>query len=265
MLAGLDKLQDFRDRLIFTRHRLYRSQSFREDTRSIKQLLIKRSNLGEPLAGEFAALHANDVEPFKSCVLSVDQPERNDITTNAADAAHHDLGSDPCELVDRGQAADEDEVANLTVPAQCRGSGEDDVVADLAIMSDMAAIHEVAAVADARDATTANGAGIHRYRLADSTVLTDLEFGRFTTIAQGLRGSAQGSKRIDRAAGADGRVPHQVDVPDQFAIRADDDVTANHAVRPDRRAFADHSAVFNPRGWIDRSHRGAHLSRSDLE
>jgi hypothetical protein len=42
---------------------------------------------------------------------------------------------------------------------------------------------------------------------------------------------------------------------DQIAVSADDDVTADDAVGTDRRAFADHSAVLNSRGGIDRAHR----------
>ena len=46
-----------------------------------------------------------------------------------------------------------------------------------------------------------------------------------------------------------------MDVTDQLAIGADDDVATDDAVGTDRGALADHSAVLNPRGGIDRAHR----------
>jgi hypothetical protein len=46
-----------------------------------------------------------------------------------------------------------------------------------------------------------------------------------------------------------------MDMPDQFAIWANHRVAADDAVRTNRGAFADHSAIFNPRGGIDRAHR----------
>src|SRR5580704_12652102 len=89
-----------------------------------------------------------------------------------------------------------------------RGRGrEDDVIADLAVMSHMAAIHEVAAVADAGNAAAADRAGIHGHRLADGAALADLQPGRFTAIAERLRRRAKRGERIDRAAGADAGVP----------------------------------------------------------
>src|ERR1700748_3938046 len=44
---------------------------------------------------------------------------------------------------------------------------------------------------------------------------------------------------------------------DQLAVRADNNVAADNTVGTDRRALADHSAIFNPRGGIDRAHRGS--------
>jgi len=46
-----------------------------------------------------------------------------------------------------------------------------------------------------------------------------------------------------------------VHVRDQLAVRADHDMGPDDAVRTDRRALADHSAILNPRGGIDRNHR----------
>src|SRR4051794_28725675 len=118
----------------------------------MKQLLIERSYQSKPLAREFTALHADDVEAFEDGVLAIDEAERNDVAAHAADAADHHLRSDPGELMHRGQPADKNKIADLAVAAQGRRRRKDDVVADLAVVTDMAAVHEVSAFADAGNA-----------------------------------------------------------------------------------------------------------------
>ena len=54
----------------------------------------------------------------------------------------------------------------------------------------------------------------------------------------------------------DHRVIHHT-MRDQLAVRADNDVGSDDAVGTDRGPLADHSAIFNPRGGIDRIHKPA--------
>src|SRR5438477_7230908 len=126
---------------------------------------------------------------------------------------------------------------------------------DLAIVPDMAAIHEIAAVTDPRDAAARDRAGIHGHGFADGAARTDLKLREFAAIAQRLRWRTQRHEGIDRAALADRGLRRDVDVTDELAVGADDDVAANDTVWTDRGALADHSAVLNPRGGIDRAHR----------
>src|SRR3954463_13272432 len=113
----------------------------------MKQLLIERAHYGKPLPRKLAALHADDVEAFEHGILAVHQAERNDVAAHAADAADHHLRSDPRELMHRGKAADENKIADLAVAAQGRRRRENHVIADLAVVADMAAIHEISAIA----------------------------------------------------------------------------------------------------------------------
>src|SRR5713226_3110714 len=115
VLAVADEGQDFRDRGILSRQRLHRIQTLGENAGAVKQLLIKRSHRGEPLARELAALHADDVETFEARILTVDEAERNDVAANAADSANHHLRPDPRELMHRGQPADKNKIADLAV------------------------------------------------------------------------------------------------------------------------------------------------------
>src|SRR4051794_23531318 len=120
VLAVVDKGEDFRDRGILLRHWLYHLQSLGKNPRAMKQLLIKRPHSRQPVPGEVAAFHADDVETFEARILAVGEAEWNDIAAHAADAADHHLRSDPRELVHRRQAADENEIANLAVAAERR-------------------------------------------------------------------------------------------------------------------------------------------------
>src|SRR6266567_2804724 len=87
VLGVADKGEDLGDRRILSCHRLHLDQPFGEDAGPVKQLLIERAHRREPLFGEFAALHADDIEAFKARILAIDQPERNNVAANAADPA----------------------------------------------------------------------------------------------------------------------------------------------------------------------------------
>src|SRR5580698_1850787 len=261
MLAGIDEGEDFGNRRIRHSERARRIQPFGKDPGRFKQLLIERPDRGEPLTRKLAAFHADNVEAFETRILTVYKAIRNDVAANAADATDHGLLTNACELMHGRQAADENKIADLTMSAERRRGCENDVVADLAIVTHVAAIHEVAAVADAGSAAAADCAGAHRDRLPDRATVADLKFRRFTAIAQRLRRAPEGSERIDGTAGADRRVPHHMDMGNQLAVSADPDIAADHAIWADRRALADHSAVFNPRGRVDRGHRGVRVSR----
>src|SRR6202451_2004847 len=120
MLVVGDEGQDFGDRGVLGRHRLHCVQPLGEDAGSVKQFLIKRPHGGEPRAGELAPAHADDVEPFQSGVLAVDEAERDHVAADAADAADNHLRPDPRELVYRREAADEDKIADLAMAAEGR-------------------------------------------------------------------------------------------------------------------------------------------------
>src|SRR5260370_37931834 len=79
------------------------------------------------------------------------------------------------------------------------------IVAAVAVMTDMAAVHEISAIADAGNTATANSAGVHGHLFPDGAALADLKPGEFAAIAQRLRRRAERNGRIDRAAVAEHR------------------------------------------------------------
>src|SRR5476651_2305284 len=98
--------------------------------------------------------------------------------------------------------------------AQRRGCREHHVVADAAVVTDMAAIHEVSALAHPGNAAAGDCAGVHGRLLSDGAALANLEAGKFTAIAQGLRRRSQRDAGMDRAAIADGGPGGNVYTPD---------------------------------------------------
>ena len=76
-----------------------------------------------------------------------------------------DMAAEKCMIVDADVAAEHDIV------------GERDFVTNVAIVADMAPDHERAAIADAGDAATVFGAGVHGHALAQVAVRADDEFG----------------------------------------------------------------------------------------
>src|SRR5262249_57479011 len=135
------------------RHCLHACEPGCEDAGSVKQLLVERANRRHPLAGKLASLHADEVEAFKRRMLAVDQAERDNVATHTTNAANHHLRADPGELMHRGETANVDEVADLTMTAKRCGGREDYVVADHTIVPDMGIVHEESAFAAPGHAT----------------------------------------------------------------------------------------------------------------
>src|ERR1700688_934890 len=90
MLSSIDEVQDFRNRRIGARQIPELVQALGEHAGSVKQLHIKRSDRGQPLAAELAPLHADHVEARHPAELGVYQPERDHaVAPRRARADHH--------------------------------------------------------------------------------------------------------------------------------------------------------------------------------
>src|SRR5882762_7584997 len=255
MLSGIDESQDFRDGGIRTRQMPHLVQTLGKDAGPVKQLLIKRSYHREALAGELAAFHADDVEADEACELAVRKAKRDHVAAHPGEPAHHHLRAHPAELMHRRQAADENKIADLGVATQRRRGGKSHVIPHDAVVTDVAAIHEITAIPNPGNAATGHRPGVHGHLFPEGAAPADLKTGHLAAIAMGLRRRAQRNEWVDGAAVTDGGLRRDVHMRDQLAIRADHDMGPDDAVGTDRGALADHSAILDPRGGIDRTHR----------
>src|SRR5215212_929896 len=71
MLALRDEGEDFGDRRILAGELLHRIQPLGKDAGAVKQLLVERAHFRHAVLGELAARHADDVQRFEACILSV--------------------------------------------------------------------------------------------------------------------------------------------------------------------------------------------------
>ena len=125
----------------------------------------------------------------------------------------------------------------------------------MAVVPDMAAVHEVAAVADPRDARRPHRAGIHGDAFADRAAGADHEPGQLALVAQRLRWGAERGERIDRAIRRR-CVVCAVTLTCAISLVRRRSRHAGRSCKRDRsRPLADHGAILDPRGRIDRTHQ----------
>jgi len=76
---------------------------------------------------------------------------------------------------------------SLWPPSVAEGR-KDHVVAHDAVVTDMAAVHEITAIADTGNATAGRRSGVHGHLLPEGAALADLQPGEFAAITQDCGG-----------------------------------------------------------------------------
>src|SRR5262245_10781397 len=198
--------------------------------------------------------HADDVEPDEIGERPLHEPERDHVGANPAHADHHRSLADAHELAHRRLAAEGHDVADRHVTAQDHVIVEGHVAADLAVMADMGADHQEAAIAHLGDAAVILGSGIHGDAFANIATGTDHQPGRTAAILDRLRRRAERCERIDHGARADRGVTGNMNMRHQPAAVADRDMRADDAIGADRHVMPDRRASLNAGGWIDCRH-----------
>ena len=131
----------------------------------------------------------------------------------------------------------------------------DDMVADLAVMRDVSAHHEQAAVANAGHHAAAFGAGIHRHVFADRVMAADHETRFLAAVFQILGLEADRGEGEDARLFADRCAPVDDDMGDEGDTRPEHDLPTDDAVRTDRDILGQCRPRRDDRGGVDLRHR----------
>ncbi|MEY5013418.1 MAG: hypothetical protein RLY69_1133, partial [Verrucomicrobiota bacterium] len=139
------------------------------------------------------------------------------------------------------------------------GVGEDDVIAELAVVGDMRVAEQQIVGANARRRVIV-GAAMHGAVFAELVEVADFEHGRFALVLEVLGFSADGGVGIKFVAAAKLRGAFEHDMRMQHAVVAKFDMVADDAVRPDADIRAKLGERRNNGGGMN---HGAHFRRSE--
>src|SRR5262249_9367250 len=135
-------------------------------------------------------------------------------------AADEGILADTAKLMDCGVSAKNDEVIDNGVTAERRVVADDHAIPHDAVMSDMAARHEEASIANDCLATSGHGAKMEGYAFADDVVRADDKAGVLALVLQVLGRMAKGRIGIDDRARSDAGVSGDRHVTDEpYALR----------------------------------------------
>ena len=129
-------------------------------------------------------------------------------------------------------------ILNRDVAGQANRVGEDDVIAQLAVVSDVRVAEEESVGADAGGGLR-NGAAVHGGVFTEHIVVADLEVGRLAGILQvlGLAADAREGKELIALAEGGRAFEHHIGV--EHAVITQNHIRAHHAEGADLHVVAD--------------------------
>src|SRR5271163_4811318 len=161
------------------------------------------------------------------------------------------MRADADELMHGRAAAQNRKIADLDMAAQHHIVGQDDALAEAAIVRDMRIGEEDAARADDRLAAAPRSPGIHRHPLADHAILADRQSDGFAAIFQILRLLADRGEWKDARPSADRRRTRDAHMRNQFDAVAERRPGPDMAERADPHAGAQARAGLYARAGMD--------------
>src|ERR1043165_1444394 len=249
-----DDLRDFRNAAMLA---LDLVDARRKLAFGFKQHLVGGPHRGNAVALDAAPSHTDDVDAGKPRSRVEHVSIRYHVFTYRRIAGDHNAFAKTYMLVHGAVPAEKDIVTDLAMPPDHGVVGENNVVADMAIVRHVGPNHQKAGVANGSDPSSTRGAGIDGNALADLAVRADDKPCRLAFVVHGLRRRAEGGERINRRARADGRVAGKVRVRDQLAVIAKRDVRTDYAIGADFDVRADDGARRYACGRIDCQHHAS--------
>ena len=142
-------------------------------------------DFADSLAREATAFQSQRVESIGVGVACGHRfRKRQDVSGDSSAASDKRICPDAHEVVYRAERAYLCPVANRDVTTEGGGIGQQDVIADQAVMSDVRVSHDKRVIANACDTAAFHGTAVDGYELANFVVITDFQARRFVRIAQ---------------------------------------------------------------------------------
>jgi hypothetical protein len=113
------------------------------------------------------------------------------------------MGTNPAELMHPGESTDGRVVLDNDVSGQRGCVGQDDVIAQDTIMSDMTIDHEEIMIPNQGAAPALDGSAVHRDVFSEYVAVPDNQFGMFSFVFEILRWKTDGGIRKKLATVAD--------------------------------------------------------------
>ena len=219
---------------------------------AVEQHLVGAPELVDRLVREAPALEADDIEAGQGRAIAKREAKGNDVMLDAREAADERVSADANELMRRSAPADIGEIADLAMPRQHDIIGQNDPLADPAIMPDMRVGQKCAARADERFRPAAGGARIHRHAFANEAVFADGQAIWLAAVFEVLRRMPDRGEGENDGARADRRVAGQAHVGDQSRAVAERRLRPDMAERPNLHVRPEPRAVLDDGGRMDR-------------
>ena len=145
-------------------------------------------NFANPLLAETTAFESYRVQPIRpSIARGRSFREGKHIAGNGRPATDERVRADANKMVHRTKRADLRPLLHLHVAAQGRRVGQNNVIADFAIMRDVRLSHNQDMAPHASHAAAFYGAAADGNELANLVVVADFKTGRFAGVGQILR------------------------------------------------------------------------------
>src|SRR6266571_5301624 len=150
-------------------------------------------NLADSIFGETAAFESGSIQSVGVGVAGGNGfGKGKHIAGDGGAASNEGVGTDANKMVHRTKRAHRSPFFDDYVASQSCGVGQDDVVADLAVMGNVGVGHDQRMAPNARDSAALGGAAIKRGKLAHDIVVADFEAGRLSFVTNVLRSHPDG-------------------------------------------------------------------------
>ena len=200
------------------------------------------------------ALQTDFIDRRRSAIASFGDHKWRNILGESRRAGNDRITSDTAELMDRHQSGKDRMILDFSITS---GNGTihiDDMISDLAVMSDMAGRHKKAIITDDRFSFRF-GSGVNGCTFTENVAVTDFDIrnsARFNSMILG--DLPDGGKRVEDIVFTEGGVAVNVAMRDQTGTVTDLHIGADVAERSDFNIFSENGSVHNNTGRMNFSH-----------